>query len=238
MVCKYYGCEDLKLGGFEYCEKHSCSAFKKNGERCKKRKFKRKKFCFIHSKFLGGRVGILGLILGVVGLILGIYALPEVYWSIHGNLLIDFKERKSEIRWEAGVPYVVIEVLNKFGEPLIDVNGTVKLQCEYMGREINSSVFKLPKGGKFLNNEAKEFLISHDELFIDIINGTEGDCPDAAWVMGIYKKRNLSHGEIFAVSSFDSSKWVHTPQLCCDSVTHLEVKKYPGARSGWDFLFL
>jgi hypothetical protein len=37
---------------------------------------------------------------------------------------------------------------------------------------------------------------------------------------------------------FDSSNWVHTPQLCCDLKHSLRLKNTPELCSDWDFLFL
>ena len=209
MKCK--ACNNKALEKFNYCNQHLCNKTKRDGTRCKKKKFKGKDFCFSHqysNEKVVISLAIIAILLAVIFPLRTLFICPKLHYFCFGSLEIDFKE--NDITIHNDIPSVKIEVLNNIGYPLLNVNGTATLICENLNREINSQIFQLEGGRDFLANGAKsELLLSPDPFFVDLIKTRdyikeEGyGCSDATFITGEYKKINETHAKLMEVNIYD-----------------------------------
>lgn len=202
MKCKT--CKNEALEGFSYCNRHLCNKTKRDGTRCKNKKFKGKDYCFPHTKYIiGNKIGLWGIVIGIIIALIAIFFGNKLYYLVWGDIHIDFKENPEDITYMEGKPYARIEVLNELGRSLQNIKGTITITCADIGGQITSRTFKLPENREFLPHNQVDFLIAHDQLFIDIINTRKDSCSDATLVSGKYKKINKTHGKLSEVILYE-----------------------------------
>ena len=199
-ICRVKDCKNPVPDGFKYCNNHMCSRLKRNGTRCRNKKWGNSPFCFPHQ-FTIIRLDILAII-GILLAVLSLFFGPQIYSSVFGKLEIDFK---NDVLIKDGVSYAKIEVLNELGYSLLYVNGTATLNCDGLMGPFTSGPFRLEGNYDFLAHGAKsEFLLSPDPFLIDLVKTRDVGCSDVTFQFAKYTMINKTHAHLSMVDSFDA----------------------------------